>query len=229
MTSRFSLLLALLLPLLLGLLLGLLLVPSAAFAAKPAPAPALVAGTDYETIENGAPFEPVAGKIEVVEVFGYTCPHCAHFEPALEAWKAKLPADVKFTPVAAPFGSYWTPYAKAYFAAKTLGIADRSHEAVFHALHEEGSLPRNPTDDEIANFYAQYGVQPAHFLATFNGAAVEALMQRADAFVRSSGVEGTPTMIVAGKYRVMTAGRTYEDILRIIDQLVARERAATKR
>jgi thiol:disulfide interchange protein DsbA len=209
MTFRLSLLLVLLLPL-------------GAIAAPPA---APVEGNDYEVIQNGAPFEPVAGRIEVVEVFGYTCPHCAHFEPAVQAWKAKLPKDVKFTPVAAPFGGFWTPFARAYYAAKTLGIADRSHEAVFNALHQAGTLPRNPTDDELAGFYAQFGVQPARFVATLNSPAVDATLERATAFLQRSGVEGTPTMIVAGKYRV-TADQS--DVLRVVDQLVARERAATK-
>ena len=210
MTFRLSLLLALLLPL-------------AAVAAPPAAAP--VEGTDYEVIAGGAPYEPVAGRIEVVEVFGYTCPHCAHFEPALQAWKAKLPKDVKFIPVAAPFGGYWEPYAKAYFAAKALGIAERSHEAVFRALHEEGTLPRNPSDDELAGFYTRFGVQPARFVAMLNSPGVDAQMERALAFLQRSGVEGTPTLIVAGKYRVITK---QADVLGVVDQLVARERAAAK-
>ncbi|GAB3358973.1 thiol:disulfide interchange protein DsbA/DsbL [Lysobacter tyrosinilyticus] len=210
MTFRLSLLLALLLPL-------------SAVAAPPAAAP--VEGTDYEVIDGGTPYEPVAGRIEVVEVFGYTCPHCAHFEPAVQTWKAKLPKDVKFTPVAAPFGGYWEPYAKAYFAAKALGIADRSHEAVFRALHEDGELPRNPSDDELASFYTRFGVQSARFLATFNGPGVEAQMERALTFLQRSGVEGTPTMIVAGKYRVTAKP---DDVLHVVDQLVARERAAAK-
>ncbi|HEU5284477.1 MAG TPA: thiol:disulfide interchange protein DsbA/DsbL [Burkholderiales bacterium] len=210
MTFRLSLLLALLLPL-------------AAVAAPPAAAP--VEGTDYEVIAGGAPYEPVAGRIEVAEVFGYTCPHCAHFEPALQAWKAKQPKDVKLTPIAAPFGGYWEPYAKAYFAAKALGIVERSHEAVFRALHEEGTLPRNPTDDELAGFYTRFGVQPARFIALLNSPGVDAQMERALAFLQRSGVEGTPTLIVAGKYRV-TAKQA--DVLRVVDQLVARERAAAK-
>ena len=209
MTFRLSFLLALLLP----------------FSAIAATPTAPVEGTDYEVIENGAPYEPVAGRIEVVEVFGYTCPHCAHFEPAVQAWKAKLPKDVKFTPVAAPFGGYWTPYARAVFAAKALEIADRSHEAVFRALHEDGSLPRNPTDGELAGFYAQFGVQPERFVATLNSPGVDAALERALAFLQRSGVEGTPTIVVAGKYRV-TASQA--DALRIADQLVARERTAAK-
>ncbi|GAB3099840.1 thiol:disulfide interchange protein DsbA/DsbL [Lysobacter terrae] len=204
----------------LSLLLALLL-PVAAVAAPPAP----VEGKDYEVITNGAPYDPVAGRVEVVEVFGYTCPHCAHFEPAVQAWKAKLPKDVKFTPVAAPFGGQWMPFARAYFAAKALGIADRSHEAVFRALHEDGTLPRNPSDDELAQFYTQFGVQPARFLATLNSPDVDAQMERAYGFLERSGVEGTPTMIVAGKYRI-TAPQA--DVLRVVDQLVARERAAAK-
>ena len=38
-----------------------------------------------------------------------------------------------------------------------------------------------------------------------------------------SGVEGTPTVIVDGKYRVL--GKSYEDVLRITDALIAQERA----
>lgn len=210
MTLRLSFLLALLLPF-------------NALAAAPA---APVEGTDYEVIENGAPYEPGAGRIEVVEVFGYTCPHCARFEPALQAWKAKLPRDVKFTPLAAPFGGYWTPFARAFFAAKALGIADRSHEAVFRALHEDGILPRNPTDGELAAFYAQFGVDPARFVATLNSPAVDATLERTLAFLQRSGVESTPSVIVAGKYRVIAP---QPDVLRVVDQLIARERAARRR
>jgi thiol:disulfide interchange protein DsbA len=210
MTLRLSFLLALLLP----------------FSALAAVPTAPVEGTDYEVIENGAPYEPAAGRIEVVEVFGYTCPHCARFEPAVQAWKAKLPKDVKFTPLAAPFGGYWTPFARAFFAAKALGIADRSHEAVFRALHEDGILPRNPTDGELAAFYAQFGVDPARFVATLNSPAVDAALERTLTFLRRSGVESTPSVIVAGKYRVIAS---QPDVLRVVDQLVARERAAGRR
>ena len=73
------------------LLMLLAIAPLSACAASPT---ALVEGEDYELIAEPGPFAPLAGKIEVVEVFGYTCPHCAHFEPQLEAWAAKLPADV---------------------------------------------------------------------------------------------------------------------------------------
>ena len=97
---------------------------------------------------------------------------------------------------------------------------------MFRALHEEGTLPRNPTDGELAGFYAQFGVEPARFVATLNSPAVDAALERATTFLRRSGVEGTPTVIVAGKYRV-TAPQS--NVLRVVDQLIARERAARNR
>jgi thiol:disulfide interchange protein DsbA len=195
---------------------------SGAMAATAAPAP--VEGTDYEVIDGGKPFAPVKGKVEVVEVFGYTCPHCAHFQPQIAKWQARNAKQVSFVPMAAPFGGFWTPYAKAFYAAQELGVATRSHDAMFLALHTDGTLPlRNPSVDEIASFYARYGVDAQRFTSTYDSAQVQARMDKAEQFIRTSGVEGTPTLVVNGKYRIL--GRSFDDTLRIADQLVARERA----
>lgn len=204
--------------------------PYAALAAPPAAkaSSAPVAGVDYELIDGGAAYQPVAGKIEVAEVFGYTCPHCAHFEPAFSAWKARQAKDVSVVLVAAPFGGRWMPYARAYYAAQRLGVAAQTHAAMFRALHEDGSLPLgNASAEEIATFYAGRGVDTARFLAMFNGADVAADLQRAQAFIARSGVDGTPQLVVNGKYRVI-GGQTYADRLRIVDRLIAQERAARR-
>lgn len=212
-----------LLPRLALLLIGLLPLALAAMpAANRAAAP--VAGTDYEVITDGKPFAPAPGKIEVVEVFGYTCVHCAHFEPLVSAWKARLPADVQFTPVAAPFGGYWIPYAKAYYAAQSLGLVGKTHAAMFRALHDEGSLPiSRPTAEEIAGFYARHGADAQQFIDAMSSPAVERQLEQAREFLLRSGVEGTPTLIVNGKYRVLGSP---EDALRTADYLIARERRA---
>lgn len=197
-------------------------------AAAPAPAgPVPVAGTDYQEIPDGKPFAPVKGKIEVVEVFGYTCPHCAHFEPTLSEWKAKLPADVNFVAIAAPFGGYWQPYAQAYYTAQSMGLTAKTHEAMFRALHEERSLPiSNATADEIATFYAKFGADPQRFAAAMSSDATLKQLDRAKEFITRSGVDGTPSVVVAGKYRI--TGNTQADVLRIADHLIARERAAQR-
>lgn len=194
-------------------------------------APAPVAGTDYVEIANGQPLEPLDGKVEVVEIFGYTCPHCATFAPLMSAWKAIAPDDVRVTYLPAPFGGYWEPYAKAYYAAEALGVAGASHDAVFRAIHIERALPVQPvpSNEQIAAFYAQYGVDPATFAGTMDSFGVNGKLNRARQFIqRAFGSEAgsTPTLVVNGKYRV--TGKSLEENIRIAQQLVERERAATQ-
>ena len=187
---------------------------------------ALVAGTDYEVIQGGQPYLPLNGKIEVVEVFGYVCPACARLQPLFSAWKKKLPADVRVTYVPAAFGREWVPYAHAFYAADAMGLVDRSHDAVFHAIHIEQSLPgegKEPDEQAIAKFYGKYGVDPKVFADAMHSFTIDAKLARAKQFMMDSGVEGTPTLIVDGRYRVL--GRSYEDQLRITDALIAQERA----
>ena len=204
-----------------AVLLMLLLMPLLAGAAEP------VAGTDYVEIPGGKPYAPLSGKVEVVEVFGYTCIHCAHFQPAVGAWQKKQPSYVRFTPLPAAFGGYWMPYARAYYAAAKLRVLSRTHDAMFKALHEDGSLPiQNASDEEIAAFYAGYGADSKAFIAAMNSPATDLLLERSRDFAMATGIEGTPTIVVNGKYRV--TGRNFDDTLRITDYLVARERAARK-
>ena len=201
-------------------------VAAAGATAPTAAIPGLVAGTDYAVIPGGQPFEPRNGKVEVVEVFGYVCPACARMAPVMSAWKKKLPADVRLTYVPAAFGREWIPYAHAFYAADALGLVDRSHDAVFHAIHIEQSLPgegKEPDEQAIAKFYGKYGADPKVFADAMHSFTIDAKLARAKQFMIDSGVEGTPTMIVDGKYRVL--GRGDAEVLRITDLLIAQERA----
>lgn len=199
--------------------------PTSAGPVVPPTGPAPVAGTDYVEIAGGAPFEPAAGKIEVAEVFGYTCPHCATFEPVIASWKAKAPADVKVTPIAAPFGGYWLPYAKAFYTAQSMGLLAKTHDAMFRAIHIERSLPPPPTvatNEQIAAFYAKHGANPQEFASTMASFATDAKLKRATQWIQRMGVESTPTLVINGKYRV--TGTSHEESLRIAEHLIARER-----
>jgi thiol:disulfide interchange protein DsbA len=207
--------------LLTGFLLATLAwLPGSAIAAADAPE----AGRDYVEIPGGKPWAAKPGTIEVAEVFGYSCPHCAHLEPQLQAWKSRQKRDVNFVAVPAAFGGAWDGWARAYFAASNLGLVPRTHAAVFKAVHETGSLPRNPSAQELAAFYAGFGVSADRFRAALADPKVDEQMRRAADFARESGLEGTPTVIVNGRYRVL--GHDFDEMLRITDLLVARERQA---
>ena len=207
------------------LLLSLLALAPLALSAAPAATAAtdLQEGRDYELIAQAGPFQPLAGKIEVAEVFGYTCSHCANFEPQLVAWVAKLPKDVRFTPVPAAFGGPWDTWAAAYYAADQLGVAKRSHGAVFKALHEDRSLPmQNVSPEELATFYTQYGVSEAAYVAALKSDAVQAKVKAAREFALRTKTPGTPTLIINGQYLVK--GTSAADQLRIASALIARAR-----
>jgi len=194
----------------------------------PPQGPAPVAGTDYVVIPNGQPYAPLNGQIEVVEVFGYVCPGCARFAPEVAAWKKKQPADVRVSYVPVVFRDTWAPYGKAFYAAQAKGLVDKTHDAVFAAIHLQRALPgegQPPADPaQIAQWYAKYGVDAKEFVSLMNSFGTNSQIARGMQFAKSSGVESTPTIIVNGKYRV-TGGQTYADVLRIADHLVAMERA----
>ena len=210
---------------------------AAAAATTPAPAaassrptgPEPVAGTDYVLIENGQPFQPATGKIEVTEIFGYVCPACAAFQPLVGPWKAGLPSDVNFVYVPAMFGGTWDDYARAFYAAQTLGVQEKTHEALYSAIHSQKTLKGERGADsveDIAKFYGAYGVDPKQFAATMGSFAVNAKTNSAKQFAQRSQISGTPSIIVNGKYLVK--GKSFPDMLRIADHLIARERGAAQ-
>ncbi len=200
--------------------------------AAPAPAapsgPAPVAGVDYTVIENGQPFQPVAGKIEVAEVFGYTCPHCASFDPVFEGWARRQPADVNVVLVPGAFGGFWTPYARAFYAAESLGVLAQTHQPMFAAIHLERSMAVNANVGaaDLAPFYAKHGVDAKRFTDAFNSFGVDAKVNRARQFAARSRIEGTPALVVAGKYSINVDQHGFEKMLHTAEWLVAQERAA---
>lgn len=198
-----------------ALLCTCLLALVASVAAAPAPAP--VAGTDYVLIDGGQPYAPIKGKVEIAEVFGYWCPHCAEFEPELSSWTRRLPADVHLTLVPAVF-TEGDVLARAYFAAEHFGILPRVHDAIFQAIHADGTLPRNPSVDEMADWFGQHGLEARKARAYMLSPAVDARLEAARQFALRSGVEGTPTLIVNGRYRI--TARTHEEGLRTAGALI---------
>lgn len=203
--------------------------PAATPTESAGPVPGLKVGEDYELVQNGQPFEPLNGKIEVVEMFGYVCPACAAFQPTVVGWKKTLPADVRFTYVPAAFGGGWDKFARAFYAAQALGLVDKTHEKVYDAIHLDGVLKGERGDDseqDIAKFYGQFGVDPKVFVGNMSSFAVTGKFNRAKQYFAAQSIgatPSTPTIYVNGKYRVL--GRNPQERFRIVDALIAHERA----
>lgn len=182
------------------------------------------AGKDYIVLE-----EPVKtrdpNKVEVVELFWYGCAHCYTFEPMLEKWAAEVPDDVDFWQSPAMWREVMVVHARAFYAAKTLGVLDKMHMPLFKALNVERR--KLASEQELADFFAEHGVDPEKFKKAYNSFSVSSGVRLADSRARSYKITGTPEIVVNGKYRVdarMAGGQ--KQMLKITDFLVAKERAA---
>lgn len=201
----------------------------------PEPAPPVVAaapsgpepraGTDYTVIDPPVLLSPSPGKIEVVEVFAYTCPHCATLQPRITAWEATLPADVEFRYAPMAHGVS-EPIARAFYAAEAMGERERTHDALFEAIAMKRRL-RTGTAEELADLYAESGVDRDALLATMKSFAVNAQIARNQKAVERWAIEATPTLIVNGRYKVtVTQDRGHDGLISAVNHLIARERAA---
>jgi thiol:disulfide interchange protein DsbA len=166
-------------------------------------------------------------KIEVAEVFAYSCPHCFHFEPLLQAWEKKMPDDVYLLQTHAMWNPQMESLMRGYYTSVTLKIKEQAHMAVFNALHMENKNLN--TAEQWADFFAVYGVDKAKAISTYNSFGVTSQIKQAEARARGYKVTGTPEMVVNGKYRIssrLTGG--HEEMLKVVDFLVEKERAAKK-
>ncbi|RDL43354.1 thiol:disulfide interchange protein DsbA/DsbL [Marinomonas piezotolerans] len=181
-------------------------------------------GNGYTTIKN-----PVRtanpDKIEVVEIFWFGCPHCYALEPFTQAWKKNVAPDVEFSYMPAVFGRNWLAHAKAFHVASLLGIEEKVHTDLFNAIHQDGKRLNN--EDDLAEFFTQYGVSEDEFRKQFNSFAVNSRLSQADAKIRGYGARGVPGIVVNGKYLVTaaTAGGNNR-IYSVVDFLIEKERQA---
>ena len=180
--------------------------------------------TPYVELTNPVPVA-VPGKIEVVELFWYGCPHCYAFEPTINPWAEKLPKDVNFKRIPAMFGGPWDAHGQLFLTLEAMGVEHKVHNAVFEAIQKQGKRLTKP--EEMADFVATQGVDKDKFLATFNSFAIQGQIKQAKELAQKYGVQGVPTLIVNGKYRfdLGTTGGP-EATLNVADQLIAKERAA---
>jgi thiol:disulfide interchange protein DsbA len=178
-------------------------------------------GVNYRRLATPVPTS-TGDKIEVVEVFWYGCPHCYDLEPLIQTWLKHKPDNVEFHHLPAALGRRWEPLARAFYTAQILGVLDKIHQPLFDAIHAEG----RPLNDEqqIAEFFAEHGVDKETFHKTYNSFDVELQLRRAQHLVQSYGIFGVPAMVVNGKY--VTDGNmagSKDDILKVVNFLIAKE------
>jgi thiol:disulfide interchange protein DsbA len=199
-----------------------------------------VEGKNYFVIE---PAQPTShpGKIEVTEVFSYGCPACNAFHSTADHIAKSLPSNAVMNYLAASFrpDENWPMYQRAFYAAQALDLVGKTHDAMFDAVWKSGELstydlkasnlkPKAawPTIDDAAKFYAKYGVTAQEFTGVANSFTVNTRMKRADDLMKAYGVDGTPTMVINGRYRFTpTTAGGFAQSIELTQWLVAKEAA----
>lgn len=222
----------------LAVLFGLTLAAAATAADVPSP---WEAGKQYFVIDppQRSTATVPAGKVEVTEVFSYGCPACNFARTHVDEIVKRLPPVAAMTYVPASFKPTedWPMFQRAYLTAQTLGISEKSHNAMFDAVWKaDGPLAIMnadqrtlkdplPSIEDAAKFYAQYGVKAEDFAGTANSFTITTKMKQADAYVKNTGTDSTPTFVVAGKYRFtyQSAGGDWKLLEQLIHYLVQKE------
>lgn len=177
-------------------------------------------GKDYLVLGKQAPTDAPTGKIEVVEFFWYSCPHCNAFEPTLDAWIKAAPKDVSIRRVPVAFNASFIPQQKLYYALEGLGQLEALHAKVFRAVHVEKQ--KLAKDDEIFAWIAKQGVDAAKFKEIYTSFTVSNQVRRASQLQDAYGVEGVPSMGVAGKYYTDgTMAGSMQNVLQVVESLAA--------
>jgi thiol:disulfide interchange protein DsbA len=202
---------------LMGLGLGATALSSASLPALAQEKP--VEGKHYVKLGAPAPVNAPSGKIEVIEFFWYGCPHCNAFEPTLDAWQKKLPADVAFRRVPVAFREQYAVHQRIYYALEALGKVEALHRKVFYAVHSERQRLEQPA--EIAAFMEKNGIERAKFQEVFDSFAVQTRAKQATRLADAYKIDGVPAMGIHGKYFTSgTIAGTPEKALQVTEYLV---------
>lgn len=159
-------------------------------------------------------------KIEVLEFFFYGCIHCFHLHPELAKWVRTMPRDVSIDYVPVAFRNSWAPMAYTYYALKEMGKSGQLDDQLYDALNLK-DLPLNDADS-IGDFVSHNGVNRKQFIDYYNSFSVRADVDRAHQMMVDYQIQGTPTLIVEGKYVVFNNKDpkvTIENLNKVIDMV----------
>jgi len=183
-----------------------------------------VEGQQYVRLSTPAPVTlPADKKVEVVEFFWYECPHCYAFEPLLETWTKRLPADVAFRRVPVGFTARHQAAQKMFYALEEMGKLEALHKRIFTAIHVQNQ--RLIAESDMVAFVSANGVDGAKFSEMFRSFAVTTKANRAKQLSDAYKIDGVPALGIHGRF--FTSGAlagSHERALAVADFLIDRAR-----
>lgn len=180
-------------------------------------------GVEYLALDKRVPTEVADGKIEVIEFFWYSCPHCNAFEPQFAAWKKAAPKDVVVQRVPVRFRDDFEPQQRAYYVFESLNMVDAMHGKLFHAIHTERQQLNSA--QALAAWADKNGLPEKKFIETFNSFGVASKARRATQLQDAFKVQGVPALGIAGRfYTDGSLTQTMDRSLQVAEYLIGEVR-----
>ena len=155
------------------------------------------------------------GKVDVAELFWYGCIHCYNLEGPLETWQKKLPPDVKFRRIPAVFNERWAHDAAIFYTLESMGLLDKLHRPLFDAIHRD-HLQTN-TAAALTEWLTKNGVDAKKFNETLKSFGIQSKVRKAAQLTVASKIDGTPAIVVQGRYQVPAGDRMLDNVTEAID------------
>ena len=180
-------------------------------------------GKDYITLDRPVATDAGKGKIEVLEFFWYSCPHCNQFEPAFEQWVKNAPKDVVVRRVPVAFRDDFVPQQRLYYTLEAMNLVEKMHIRVFTAIHGEKLMLNS--DASVLAWAEKQGIDKAKFAETYKSFGVATKAKRAVQLQNDFKIEGVPSLGVAGRFYIDgTLAGSMPRALQVADALIAQTR-----
>jgi len=185
-----------------------------------------IPGKDFIKLDRNLPMDAEAGKIEVIEFFWYSCPHCNAFEPNFAQWVKNAPKDVVVRRMPVSFRDDFAPQQRLFFTIEAMNLMETLHPKVFAAIHVE-KLMLN-TDASVLAWAEKQGVDKVKFNEVYKSFGVASKLKRAVQLQNDFKVEGVPSLGVAGRYYIdgSLAG-SMDRALKVAESLIAQTRTSS--
>lgn len=141
----------------------------------------------------------------------------------MEKWAKNKDKDVAFFKTPAALNPVWEANARGFYAAQLLGFEDKTHDALFDAIHKDGKKIFDQSS--LSKWYASKGVNEKKFNSLYNSFAVGTKIGRSQAGAKRYQLSGVPAVVVQGKYVVTGESAT---VPKVVDYLVDKVRAEKK-
>ena len=199
-----------------------LVLSAAVAAAALAPLPRAFAQARPYTEVPQLPVES-GSKIEVAEFFWYGCIHCYNLETSIEAWLKRIPPDVHFRRIPAVFNNRMALDAAIYYALESMGLVEKLHKPLFDAIHKGGLKTEGAG---LTEWIAKQGVDTAKFSDAMKSFGVQSKVRRAAQHTVAAKIDGTPAMLVHGRYSISAENAGRDGFMKAVDQVVEVARKA---